>query len=580
MTAVDVGVGQQDDLVVTNLGHVEVGLDAGADRRDQRLDLGVLQDFVRAGLLDVQDLAANRQDRLDARVARVLGRSPGRVAFDDEELALARLVRRAVDELARQAGAVEGALSTREVARLTRRLTRARGLHRLGDDLAALFGVLFEPVGELLVGRALHQRTDRDVAELALGLTFELGFGQAHRHDGRQSLADVLAGQVLVLLLQQVALARVAVDHVGDGLAEPLFVHAALDRRDAVRERVDALVVAGVPLEGDFDLLAGFGLLVEADLAKEGLLGVVQVAHVVDDAAVVLVRLFRLTSGALVDEADLETAIQERHDLQTFGDRLRAKLDVVEDRRVGREGDRRAGATARCRPGDLQLALRLAAVLEGHLIVVAVEVDLEDQFGRERVDDRDADAVEAARHLVAPAAELPAGVQRREHDLGGRFARVLGVLVDGNAAAVVADASSCRWRGSSRRFAWHAPAMASSTELSTSSRMRWCSPEGPVEPMYMPGRTLTGSRPSRTVMSLAVVVAVRSLGLLGHEGLPFSTELVAHFARSKTIFRLFYPTREAVTLGPSRAVFDHLFDRFLGLREHRSKRLRRACSER
>ena len=49
----------------------------------------------------------------------------------------------------------------------------------------------------------------------------------------------------------------------------------------------------------------------------------------------------------------------------------------------------------------------------------------------------------------------------------------------------------------------HKPAMASSTELSTTSHTQWCRPEGPVEPMYMPGRLRTGSRPSRTCMSLA-----------------------------------------------------------------------------
>ena len=81
--------------------------------------------------------------------------------------------------------------------------------------------------------------------------------------------------------------------------------------------------------------------------------------------------------GALVDEANLETAVQERHDLQSLGDGLRAKLDVFEDRRVGREGDGRAGATPRCRSGHLQLALRLAAVAERHLVVVVVAVDFE-----------------------------------------------------------------------------------------------------------------------------------------------------------------------------------------------------------
>src|SRR3954447_23294153 len=45
--------------------------------------------------------------------------------------------------------------------------------------------------------------------------------------------------------------------------------------------------------------------------------------------------------------------------------------------------------------------------------------------------------------------------------------------------------------------------MASSTELSTTSHTQWCSPVGPVLPMYIPGRFRTGSRPSKTCMSLA-----------------------------------------------------------------------------
>ena len=41
------------------------------------------------------------------------------------------------------------------------------------------------------------------------------------------------------------------------------------------------------------------------------------------------------------------------------------------------------------------------------------------------------------------------------------------------------------------------PCIASSTELSTTSQTRWCSPLGPVDPMYIPGRCLTGSRPGQ-----------------------------------------------------------------------------------
>ena len=72
------------------------------------------------------------------------------------------------------------------------------------------------------------------------------------------------------------------------------------------------------------------------------------------------------------------------------------------------------------RAGGGDLALELAALLELGLPVLAVAVDLEHEPGRQGVDHRDADAVQAARDLVALAAELAAGVQGGQDDLGRR----------------------------------------------------------------------------------------------------------------------------------------------------------------
>src|SRR5712692_6480577 len=47
------------------------------------------------------------------------------------------------------------------------------------------------------------------------------------------------------------------------------------------------------------------------------------------------------------------------------------------------------------------------------------------------------------------------------------------------------------------------PAIASSTELSTTSQTRWCRPIAPVEPIYIAGRRRTASSPPRTLMDLA-----------------------------------------------------------------------------
>src|SRR5690606_18862563 len=65
-------------------------------------------------------------------------------------------------------------------------------------------------------------------------------------------------------------------------------------------------------------------------------------------------------------------------------------------------------------------------------------------------------------------------------------------------------------------------------ELSTTSQIRWCSPRGPVEPMYIPGRIRTASSPSRTVIDdapyslgpslLALLLASATCELLASRG--------------------------------------------------------------
>ena len=87
--AVHVGVGHQDDLVVPRVLQLEILLHAGADGGDHRPDLLVAEDLVDPGPLDVQDLAAERQDGLERAVAALLGAAAGRVALDQVDLASA-----------------------------------------------------------------------------------------------------------------------------------------------------------------------------------------------------------------------------------------------------------------------------------------------------------------------------------------------------------------------------------------------------------------------------------------------------------------------------------------------------------
>ena len=180
-------------------------------------------------------------------------------------------------------------------SRALRAASRAReACDGLADDVAPVRGVLLQELGQPAVDRRLDEALDRRVAELGLGLALELRVLDLDRDDRRQSLAHVLAAEVVVLLLELALLARVVVDRARQRRAEAREVRAALDRVDVVGEREQVLLVGGVPLQRDLDL-ADLGLLGEEhDLLVQRLAGAlaVQVLDEVDDAALVLeVRL-------------------------------------------------------------------------------------------------------------------------------------------------------------------------------------------------------------------------------------------------------------------------------------------------
>ena len=310
------------------------------------------------------------------------------------------------------------------------------------DDLARFLRVLLKPLHQLVVGRTLDERTHGDVAELALGLTFELRFGQTHGNDAGQTFTNVFTEKVFVLLFEKAALFGVLVDRISQSLTETFFVHTTFGGRNAVGEGVNRLVETGVPLECDFDFLRLFGGFEVADLPEERFLRGVEVTYVVDDAAAVLERLLHLATRTLIGEADLEALIQEGHDLKSLNHRLRTKINFFKDGGVRIEGHRGAGAVTRCITGDGELALRLSTIDELEDVVLAMAVDFNRQTGGQCIHHRGTDTVKATGDLVTATAELSTGVQHGVHNFRRGLTGVLGVLVHGNATTVVNDATA------------------------------------------------------------------------------------------------------------------------------------------
>ena len=312
--------------------------------------------------------------------------------------------------------------------------------HRLVEDRAGDGRVLLEERHQLVGDGRAHEARDLRVAELALRLALELRLLDLDADDAGEALAHVLAGQFLVGFLQNIVLSRVIVHDARQRALEALLVRAAVHRVDVVRKREDELVEAVGVLHGDF---AG-GVVVRRGRRKVDRLGVdlflaaVQVLDEARDAALVVEFLaphvFRV---ALVRQHDAYARIQERLLAQTRFERLKfVDRRLLEDFGVGLEPHRGAGLRRVLeRPHVLQVVDGVAA-LEALAVQAAVLPYLDFQPRGQRVDDRSADAVQAAGNLIAAAAELAARVQNRIDDRDGRQAGLL-LHADWDAAAVV-----------------------------------------------------------------------------------------------------------------------------------------------
>src|SRR5579883_2834478 len=123
------------------------------------------------------------------------------------------------------------------------------------------------------------------------------------------------------------------------------------------------------------------------------------------------------------------------HLAEALGQRVGVVIERVENRTIGEEGDRGAEAVSGPEIGDWR---------SGHAgcVFLDVQVAVADGLGaeplRKGVDRRDANAVQAARDLIAVSAELPSRMQSGHDSLQARETR-LRVHVDWNTPPVVRD---------------------------------------------------------------------------------------------------------------------------------------------
>jgi len=77
MGSIHVGVGHDDDAMITEFLNIVVFFaDAGSQRGDENPDLFIGQHLIETGLLNIEDLPFNREDRLDRTIPALLADPP------------------------------------------------------------------------------------------------------------------------------------------------------------------------------------------------------------------------------------------------------------------------------------------------------------------------------------------------------------------------------------------------------------------------------------------------------------------------------------------------------------------------
>ena len=105
---IDVGIGHDDNLVVTQLVCVgflavlTIYTEANSDTLDDVHNRLCFEDFMPLNLLYVQNLTTQWEDSLAETVAALLGRTTSGITLDEENLAFLRILHRAIGKLTRK----------------------------------------------------------------------------------------------------------------------------------------------------------------------------------------------------------------------------------------------------------------------------------------------------------------------------------------------------------------------------------------------------------------------------------------------------------------------------------------------
>ncbi len=433
MGAVHIGVGHDDNAVVTQfVGVVFLAPDATAEGGDERADFLRTDHLVETRLLDVEDLALERQDRLGAAITPLLGGTARRVPFHQKQFGQGRVFFLTIRQFAGQASNVQSPFAAGHFTRLAGGFAGAGSFDHLACHQFGLAGVFQQEFGQFVVHGRFDHALDFGRYQFVLGLGGELGVGYFHRQHGSQTFAGVVTRRADFFLFRQTRLLDVAVEGTGEGSAETGQMRTTIALRDIVGVTEHVFLIGVVPLQGDFHPHAIlFGAEID-DVGVDWVLVAVEVLHERLDATFVLKHVFAAFTPA-VNQVDAYPGVEERQLAQALGEDVVVEFGLGEDR--GARVKAYCCSRTRAVTDFSQWRFRFAQMVNLP-VELAIAADGQFQFVGKSIHHRYPNPVQAAGYFVRVVIKLAACVQDG-HDNLRRRASFFRMDVDRNTTPVI-----------------------------------------------------------------------------------------------------------------------------------------------
>ena len=150
MRAVNIGIGHNDDFVVSELGNIKILMNACSKCSNHCLDLCISVNPVKSCLLHIQDLAAKRQNRLCGTGTRCFCGTTCGITLDDKDLTFFRVLVRTICQLSRKRHPVKRGFSSGQVTRLLGCISGSLRQNRLVNGRLTNIRVLLEEQRQLI----------------------------------------------------------------------------------------------------------------------------------------------------------------------------------------------------------------------------------------------------------------------------------------------------------------------------------------------------------------------------------------------------------------------------------------------